>query len=115
VGNNAHSHSCSLFYSSPKALLFIGLQYFLCQFLFSEAREFRPGGELLRRAFSWLTLGNLSYARGDRLAAGSEFAHFFGGADEVRSEFEAAGFRVLELTLPAGGPRGGAVLRRDEV
>ena len=89
--------------------------HFLCQFLFSEEREFRPGGELLRRVFSWLTLGNLSYAPGDRMVAGGEFAHFFAGPDEVRSEFEEAGFRVLDLTLPAGGPRGGAVLRRDEV
>lgn len=88
--------------------------HFLCQFLFSDDREFRPAGELLRRVFSWLTLGNLSYERGDRLVAGGEFAHFFGGPDEARSEFEEAGFRVLDLALPAGGPRGGAVLRRDE-
>lgn len=88
--------------------------YFLCQFLCSDEREFRSGWELLRRGFSWLTLGNLSYMRGDRLAAGLEFAHFFAGLDEVRSEFEEGGFRVLDLSLPVSGPRGGAVLQRDE-
>lgn len=88
--------------------------YFVCQFLYAKDREFRSGWEMLRRAFSWLTLGNLSYERGDRLAAGLEFAHYFAGLGEVRSEFEAGGFRVIDLSLPASGPRGGAVLQRDE-
>jgi SAM-dependent methyltransferase len=87
--------------------------HLLLQFLFSDRPEFRPGGELLRRAFSWLTLGNLGYARGDRLVSGFEYAHFFASAGEIRSELEAGGFEVLDLALPASGPRGGAVLRRD--
>ena len=87
--------------------------YFLCQFLLSGDRDFRGGWEFLRRAFSWLTRGNLSYAPGDKIVAGVEFVHYFSGLDDVRSEFEAAGFRVLDLTTPASGPRGGAVLKND--
>jgi SAM-dependent methyltransferase len=83
---------------------------FICQFLFSEEREFRPGWEFFRRVVSWLTWGHRSYERGDRLAGGVEFAHYFASAAEVRSEFEAAGFRVVRLDLPEEGPRGGAVL-----
>jgi SAM-dependent methyltransferase len=85
--------------------------YFICQFLVSDEPEFREGWEFLRRAFSWITVGNLSYARGDRLAGGVEFAHYFRAAAEVREEFESAGFEVVRLSEPEVGPRGGAVLR----
>lgn len=87
--------------------------YFLCQFLFSDGSKSRRGGEFFRRLFSWITLGNLSYERGDRLLNGLEFAHDFSGADEVRSEFEAGGFRVVYLSLPPAGSLGGAVLKKD--
>ncbi len=87
--------------------------YFLCQFLSSEGSESRRAGEFFRRLFSWITLGYLSYERGDRLLNGLEFAHHFSGAAEVRSEFEAGGFRVLYLGLPPTGSLGGAVLKKD--
>lgn len=63
-------------------------------------------------AFSWLTLGNLSYERGDRPAESSEFAHYFETGEDIRSEFLEAGFEVIELTMPGEGPREGAVLRK---
>lgn len=86
--------------------------FFICQFLFSGEREFKGIWELFRRIFSWLTLGNLAYARGDRLVGGIEFAHYFPQEEEIRSEFEAAGFEVVELGLPEGGLRGGAILKK---
>jgi len=88
--------------------------HFLCQFLLSDEREFRRGPESFRRLFARLTLGNLSYEPGDRLLNGLEFAHYFSGAPEVRSEFEAGGFRILHLGLPATGSLGGAVLKKDD-
>ncbi len=88
--------------------------YFLCQFLVADGSQPRRGGEALRRLFSRLTLGNLSYERGDKLLNGLEFAHDFSGAAEVRSEFEAGGFRVVHLSLPPTGPVGGAVLKKDD-
>jgi SAM-dependent methyltransferase len=87
---------------------------FICQFLISGDQEFRRGAESLRRLFSRLTLGNLSYEPGDRLLNGLEFAHYFSGADEVRSELEAGGFQVLHLSPPATGSLGGAVLKKDD-
>jgi len=88
--------------------------HFLCQFLISDEPEFRAGWESIRRVFAWLTLGNLAYEPGDRLVGGVEFAHYFASLDKVRSEFEAGGFRVVDLSLPASGPRGGAVLKKVE-
>ncbi len=86
--------------------------HFLCQFIFDQEPEFKGGWELARKTVSWITLGNLSYERGDRLAGNSEFVHTFATDDDVRSEFLAGGFEVIELTLPREGPRGGAVLRK---
>lgn len=86
--------------------------YFLCQFLFDGENEFGPGWEFVRRMFSVLTLGNLSYEKGDRLAAGIEFAHYFATDEEIRSEFLSAGFEVVELNAPQSGVRGGAALKK---
>lgn len=88
--------------------------YFLCQFLVSDERESRRAAESFRRFLARLTLGNLSYEPGDRLLNGLEFAHYFSGADEIRSELEAGGFRILHLSLPAAGSLGGAVLKKDD-
>jgi len=86
--------------------------YFVCQFLFSDEKEFSAPVEFLRRAFSWLTLGNLAYEKGDRLAGRIEFAHYFRNTLEVGSEFEEAGFEIVSLTVPGEAVRGGAVLKK---
>ncbi len=85
--------------------------YFLCQFLAGKPGESETRGGILRKAFAWLTLGNFRYEKGDRLVGGIEFVHFFCSEEEVRREFEAGGFEIVDLTFPSEGPRGGAVLR----
>ena len=87
--------------------------HFICQFLVSGEPEFRGGWEFLRRLFSWLTLGNLSYERGDRLLSGLEFAHYFRDEQEIRGELEGGGFEVVHLSLPASGSLGGAVAKKS--
>ncbi len=86
--------------------------YFLCQFMIDRDSGPRGKGEALRRIFSWLTLGNLAYEKGDRLADSIEFLHYFRTENEVRSEFEKRGFEVVELFFPDRGVRGGAVLKK---
>jgi len=86
--------------------------YAVLQFLFAEEKEFSPAVEFLRRAVAWLTLGNLAYEKGDRLAGSIEYAHYFADALEAGSEFEEAGFEIVSLTAPGDTVRGGAVLRK---
>lgn len=85
---------------------------FVGQFLFDDEPEFGLGWELARKAFARLTLGNLSYETGDRLAGAVDFAHYFATEPEIRSEFTAAGFEIVELTRPTAGQRGGAIARK---
>ncbi len=85
---------------------------FVLQFLYSEGKEFTAPVEFLRRAFSWLTLGNLAYEKGDRLAGSIEYAHYFADGLEAGSEFEEAGFEIVTLTVPGETVRGGAVLKK---
>jgi hypothetical protein len=82
------------------------------QFLFADGKEFSRGVEFLRKAVSWLTLGNLAYEPGDRLSGSIEYAHYFADALEAGSEFEEAGFEIVSLTVPGEAVRGGAVLRK---
>jgi len=86
--------------------------YFICQFLGGTEEEFGRAGEFLRRAFAVLTLGDLSYERGDKLAPNGEFLHVFGSEGELRSEFERAGLEVVALNFATGTARGGAVTRK---
>jgi hypothetical protein len=86
--------------------------YFLCQFMIERDPGPQAKGEVLRRIFGWLTLGNLGYEKGDRLADSIEFVHFFRTENEMRCEFEETGFEVIELFFPDRGVRGGAVLKK---
>jgi SAM-dependent methyltransferase len=83
--------------------------YFLCQFFYQEDPHPRRGAEWVRKALAWLTLGNLTYERGDVLFGGREFFHFFVSEPEVRQEFAEAGFAVYYLYL--SGNLSGAVLQ----
>lgn len=86
--------------------------HFVLQFMFADKKEFSPAVEFLRKAVSWLTLGNLAYEKGDRLSGSIEYAHYFADALEAGSEFEEAGFEIVSLTVPGEAVRGGAVLRK---
>lgn len=85
--------------------------HFLCQFHFDTRAGFSRRGELIRRTFAFFTLGNLWYEKGDMLWNDLEFLHAFSSEEELRSEFEEGGFRVVHIHTPERGMRGGAVLR----
>lgn len=85
--------------------------YFVCQFMCGREAEFSPRWETLRKAFAWLTMGNLRYEKGDRLASNIEFIHYFAAPEELESEFKEGGFAIFFMNFPEDKVRGGAVLR----
>jgi SAM-dependent methyltransferase len=86
--------------------------YFACQFWYEPEMPRRPSAHLLRQAFACLTLGNVRYEPGDRLAANSEFYHVFSSSDEARPEFKEGGFEVLDIRANDDGRIAGAVLKK---
>lgn len=50
---------------------------------------------LFKKIIVYLTLGNFYYERGDSLGLGFEFEHRFWSEEELASEFEGGGFKVL--------------------
>jgi SAM-dependent methyltransferase len=88
--------------------------YCVCQFHWDTIIEHSPKVELARRIVAYLTLGNLSYEKGDMLWGSVEFIHGFLTEEELRSEFEAGGVDMVHLHIPEGRiPRGGAVLVKE--
>lgn len=85
--------------------------YFFCSFHWEMKRQFSRKVELSRKAFAYLTLGNLSYEPGDILWGGVEFIHAFSLEAELKSEFTAGGFTVANLFIPESGVEGGALLK----
>lgn len=57
-----------------------------------------------------LTFGNRQFEVGDQLLGSLEFIHSFHSENELRSEFEAAGFSVQYLNLGEQVCMGGAIL-----
>lgn len=86
--------------------------YFICQFHRNKEYQFSLKAELARKAFSYLTLGNLWYEKGDMLLGDVEFIHAFSSEDELRSEFEEGGFEIVYLHTHEETLWGGAVLKR---
>jgi SAM-dependent methyltransferase len=86
--------------------------YFLCQFHWGGGELLGPCREWLKRAFALLTLGNLTYEPGDMLWANIEFIHGFRSQSELRAEFIAGGFAVVDLRVYEHNLRGDAILRR---
>ncbi len=86
--------------------------YLFCQFLFDPEPEIKRRGESFRKIFAWITLGNIRYERGDRLAGQIEFAHFFSSEKEVRAEFTETGFDIVDLRMSSKGHRGNALLKK---
>ncbi len=86
--------------------------YFVCQFQMQQGKTYSRMGDFFRRTFAFVTLGNLSYERGDMLWGGVEFIHAFASEQELRQEFENGRFEVKHFCIPESGMRGGAVLKR---
>lgn len=86
--------------------------YFLCQFRWGGGEPMGPWRERLKRAFALLTRGNLTYEPGDMLWANTEFIHGFRYEADLRAEFTAGGFAVVDLHVCERMARGDAILRR---
>lgn len=85
--------------------------YVVCQFLYENVTTNRTSGDLLRKIFAYLSLGNIKYERGDRLYYHNEFVHFFSSEKEVKTEFGEAGFKTYFFNIFKSG-RGGAILQK---
>jgi SAM-dependent methyltransferase len=73
--------------------------YFICQFHWQTGSGFTPKVEIFRKLFAWLTLGNLSYEKGDNLWGNVEFAHTFSSEQALMEEFASGGFQLVEMRL----------------
>lgn len=96
--------------------------YFICQFYWNHRNNpspkvafIRKVAEFIRKAFAFLTLGNLSYEKGDMLWYNTEFIHVFSTEDEIRREFEDGGFDLVYIYIAEKSIRGGAVLRKKYI
>jgi len=47
-----------------------------------------------------VSMGNLKYEKGDRLRTKVGFIHAFSSEDELRSEFEEGGFKIIHIYKP---------------
>lgn len=86
--------------------------YFVCMFFWNPSLKHSRKGLLARKLISHLTLGNTSYELGDILLHNIEFIHAFSSEKSLRSEFAAAGFKVIQLHLAEERKRGEAVLMK---
>jgi len=87
-------------------------RYVVCEFQKSDAQAFSRKREFIRRGFTFLTLGNFWYERGDTLWLDQEFIHAFSSEGELRFEVERGGFEVVHMDFGQNGFRGGAVLKK---
>jgi ubiquinone/menaquinone biosynthesis C-methylase UbiE len=83
--------------------------YFICQFHWDTRMNASPKGEFIRKVIAFLTIGNLSYEKGDILWHNLEFIHAFFSEKDLQSEFRAARFHVEHIQIP-DDMKGGAVL-----
>jgi 2-polyprenyl-3-methyl-5-hydroxy-6-metoxy-1,4-benzoquinol methylase len=86
---------------------------FLCQFLWCATPRQRVKAEFLRRVIGVISLGNMSYEKGDRLWSNMEFVHEFSTEQTIRSEIEEGGLSVLDIRTSSLTNRGSAVCRKD--
>ncbi len=86
--------------------------YFVCQFHWEPHRRYGSRSTFIKKMFSFLTLGNLTYERGDILWQNVEFIHIFSSEDKLRSELKEGGFEVIKFYTPDDSVRGQAILRK---
>ncbi|MEW6531602.1 MAG: class I SAM-dependent methyltransferase [Thermodesulfobacteriota bacterium] len=85
----------------------------VCLFLWDSTGRPSRRAQLARKAFAFLTWGYRSYEPGDRLWSNMEFVHAFSSDAELRSEFRAAEFEVLDITVFEETMNGTAILRKS--
>jgi SAM-dependent methyltransferase len=83
--------------------------YFVFGFVLGKTNKLRTIPQMLRTAFAYLTLGNLTFEPGDTLWHNSEFIHVFSSGDEVESELRQAGFDPVVINADLWG---GAVFHK---
>lgn len=86
--------------------------YVQCRFLWDAGGRPSRRAQLARKAFAYLTWGYRSYEPGDRLWSNMEFVHAFSSDAELRSEFRAAEFEVLDITVFGETMTGTAILKK---
>jgi len=87
--------------------------WFACMFYWYPTPSFSPAVEWLRKAFAYLSLGNLSYEPGDVLHGEIEFIHRFGNESDLDAEFTDGGFEVIHpYLIKPEEHRGLALLRK---
>lgn len=84
--------------------------YFICQFYWNKKIGGNPKAEFLRKMVAFLTIGNLWYESGDFLMNNKEFMHAFSSKNEIMSEFEKGGFKVIYSQIIENENTGGVVL-----
>jgi SAM-dependent methyltransferase len=86
--------------------------YLVCQFHWEPHRTFSFRSTLIKRFFSYLTLGYFAYEEGDILWQNGEFLHVFTSEEKLKSELTAGGFETVRFYFPQDSVRGQAILRR---
>lgn len=84
---------------------------FVCQFHLNS--EYRPSriATAIRRIAAWITLGYISYEKGDVLYSNADFFYIFLSADEIKKEFSDGGFEAIYLDEGNNG-RSSAILKK---
>jgi SAM-dependent methyltransferase len=87
--------------------------YFVCEFMWKKPPEYPAPVRLTRKLFSILTLGNLSYEKGDMLWNNEQFIHAFFSEENIRSEFNEVDLEIIDICFKGESLKGGAVLRKS--
>ena len=66
----------------------------------------------LGKFFSWITFGNTTYERGDIYKDNLEFLHAFYNKKNLISEFDEAGFQVIDFIFPENSNNACALLKK---
>jgi len=83
----------------------------VCQFNWDVRHPGSSAAYRLRKIVAVLTGGNTGYEKGDYFWADREFMHAFSSEKTLKREFQAAGYRIVELIIPESGMNGAAILK----
>lgn len=88
---------------------------FVCQFHLDISNRNSTIAEIIKNVLAWVSLGNLSYERGDMLWGSAEFIHGFRNVQDLKKEFIEGGFETTEIILIEKKMRGSAVLKKINI